>query len=101
MANLGAELLQEMKAYQWTSSPAKIVGALIEEIGTTPVAHALPVSAPEMWQFRAASTKERLPSMTHAQAQSNALLSEVSGLRTALTNALNSQPATDNTKGNV
>lgn len=36
MANLGAELLQEVKAYrpafQWKSSPAEIVGALIEEI---------------------------------------------------------------------
>ena len=35
MANLGAELLQEVKAYrpafQWKSSPAEIVGALIEE----------------------------------------------------------------------
>lgn len=105
MANLGAELLQEVKAYrpafQWKSSPAEIVGALIEEVGATPTAHALPVSAPEMWQLRVASIKEQFPSMTYAEAQSNALLSEVNDLRTALANAKNSQPATDNTKGNV
>lgn len=105
MANIGHELLQEIAAYRpafkWTISPTEIVGALIEEVGATPAAHALPVSAPEMWQFRVASIKERFPTMTHAEAQSNALLSEVNDLRAALANAKNSQPATDNTKGNV
>lgn len=38
LANLGAELVQEVKAYRpgflWKSSPAEIVGALIEEMAT-------------------------------------------------------------------
>lgn len=42
MANLGAELLQEVKAYrpafQWMSSPAEIVGALIEEMALSDAA---------------------------------------------------------------
>jgi len=45
MANLGAELLQEVKAYRpgflWKSSPAEIVGALIEEM-VAPAAEAAP-----------------------------------------------------------
>lgn len=43
MAKLGAELLQEVKAYRpaflWTSSPAEIVGALIEELALSDAAH--------------------------------------------------------------
>lgn len=105
MANLGAELLQEIQAYRpqflFKSSPAEIVGALIEEVGATSTAHAVPVLAPEMWQFRVASVRERFPSMTHAEAQSNALLSEVNDLRTALANAMNKQPASGNPKGDV
>lgn len=42
MANLGAELLQEVKAYRpaflWKSSPAEIIGALIEEVALTDAA---------------------------------------------------------------
>lgn len=105
MANIGHQLLQEIAAYRpafkWTTSPAEIVGALIEEVGATSTAHAVPVSAPEMWQFRVASVRERFPSMTHAEAQSNALLSEVNDLRAAFANAMNIQDAQGNTKGNV
>lgn len=43
MANLGAELLQEVKAYRpaflWKSSPAEIIGALIEEIALSDASH--------------------------------------------------------------
>lgn len=48
MANLGAELLQEIKAYRpqflFKSSPAEIVGALIEELAP-PATAAAPVRA--------------------------------------------------------
>ena len=50
LANLGAELMQEVKAYRpgflWKSSPAEIVGALIEEMvpPATAVAPAQPVA---------------------------------------------------------
>ena len=45
LANIGYQLLEEIAAYrpafQWTASPAEIVGELIEEIGMPPTATGL------------------------------------------------------------
>ena len=53
LANLGAELVQEVKAYRpgfaWKSSPAEIVGALIEEMAAPGA-----VAAPQVEDVRAA-----------------------------------------------
>lgn len=52
LANLGAELVQEVKAYRpsfvWKSSPAEIVGALIEEMAAPAAIAASPV-VPDGW----------------------------------------------------
>lgn len=57
LANLGAELVQEVKAYRpgfaWKSSPAEIVGALIEEMAA-PAIEAKPQLAP--WEAEQATT---------------------------------------------
>jgi hypothetical protein len=53
MANLGAELLQEIQAYRpqflFKSSPAEIVGALIEETAAPPTAAAPVQPMPDGW----------------------------------------------------
>ncbi|MDN2699247.1 hypothetical protein O0882_23295 [Janthinobacterium sp. SUN073] len=97
MANIGHQLLQEIAAYRpafkWTISPAEIVGALIEEVSTKPPTLPRVEIVPEMWQSRIAAVKERFPAMTHQEAQSNAILSEVVDLRRALADALAAIPS--------
>lgn len=64
MANIGHQLLQEIAAYRpafnWVTSPAEIVGALIEEstMNTTPLPSALTIQ--EKWQHRVAAFRRRL-----------------------------------------
>lgn len=53
MANIGHQLLQEIAAYrprfQWTNSPAEIVGALVEEAANQSLAPVQPVAVPDGW----------------------------------------------------
>ena len=60
MANIGHQLLQEIAAYRpafkWATSPAEIVGALIEESSTNTPA----LTLQEKWQHRAAAFRRRL-----------------------------------------
>lgn len=64
MANIGHQLLQEIAAYRpafkWATSPAEIVGALIEESITSAPALPSALTMQEKWQDRAAAFRRRL-----------------------------------------
>jgi len=64
MANIGHQLLQEIAAYRpafkWTTSPAEIVGALIEETSSNTPALPPVRTMREKWQHRAAAFRRRL-----------------------------------------
>lgn len=64
MANIGHQLMQEIAAYRpafkWTTSPAEIVGALIEETSTNTPALPPALTVQEKWQHRAAALRRRL-----------------------------------------
>lgn len=55
MANIGYQLLQEIAAYrpafQWTNSPAEIVGSLVEEAANKFHAPAQPATVPDGWKL--------------------------------------------------
>ncbi|OFJ49578.1 hypothetical protein BA896_012595 [Janthinobacterium lividum] len=63
MANIGHQLLQEIAAYRpafkWATSPAEIVGALIEETSTNPPAVPPALAMQEKWQHTAVAVKNR------------------------------------------
>lgn len=64
MANIGHQLLQEIAAYRpafkWATSPAEIVGALIEESSTNTPGLPSALTLQEKWQHRAAAFRRRL-----------------------------------------
>lgn len=64
MANIGHQLLQEIAAYRpafkWATSPAEIVGALIEETSSNTTALPPVLIMREKWQHRAAAFRRRL-----------------------------------------
>lgn len=64
MANIGHQLLQEIAAYRpafkWATSPAEIVGALIEESSTNTPGLPSALTMQEKWQHRAAAFRRRL-----------------------------------------
>jgi hypothetical protein len=64
MANIGHQLLQEIAAYRpafkWTTSPAEIVGALIEETSTNTPTLPPALTMQEKWRHRAAAFRRRL-----------------------------------------
>ena len=64
MANIGHQLMQEITAYRpaykWTTSPAEIVGALIEETRTNTAALPPALTVQEKWQYKAAALRRRL-----------------------------------------
>lgn len=64
MANIGHQLMQEIAAYRpafkWITSPAEIVGALIEETSTNTPALPPALTVQDKWQHRAAALRRRL-----------------------------------------
>ena len=64
MANIGHQLLQEIAAYRpefkWATSPAEIVGALIEETSSNTPALPPALTSQEKWQNRVVPFRSRL-----------------------------------------